>query len=218
MMDDNPPQVRSYPVPAGETRHEILVINSRFIATLAPVFTVDEAKAFISRIRAEFPDASHHVPAYLVGYGSSVIAHCSDAGEPSGTAGRPALAVLQGSGLGDAAVVVTRYFGGTKLGTGGLVHAYGDAVKEVVAKTRRAQKLLTHTVMVGFHYRLLEQIRLLVNAHHGQVLDEDFAAEITLTARFPVEHLSGFQAGLLELSNGKLQAEIIETGLILVPL
>lgn len=218
MMSDNLPPVRSYPIPAGETRSEIVVINSRFIATLAPVFTVDEAKAFISRIRGEFPDASHHVPAYLVGFGSSVIAHCSDAGEPSGTAGRPALAVLQGSGLGDAAVVVTRYFGGTKLGTGGLVHAYGDAVKEVVAKTPRAQKLLTHTVMVGFHYRLLDQIRLLVAAHHGQVLDEDFAAEITLTARFPVEYFPGFQAGLLELSNGRLQAEIIETGLILVPL
>lgn len=218
MMSDNLPPVRSYPIPAGETRCEIVVINSRFIATLAPVFTVEEAKAFISRIRAEFPDASHHVPAYLVGYGSSVVAHCSDAGEPSGTAGRPALAVLQGSGLGDVAVVVTRYFGGTKLGTGGLVHAYGDAVKAVVAKAQRAQKLLTHTIMVGFHYRLLEQIRLLVAAHHGQILDEDFAAEITLTARFPVENFQGFQAGLLELSNGKLQAEVIETGLILVPL
>jgi uncharacterized YigZ family protein len=218
MMSDSLPSVGSYPIPAGETRCEIVVINSRFIATLSPVFTVEEAKAFISRIRAEFPDASHHVPAYLVGYGSSVVAHCSDAGEPSGTAGRPALAVLQGSGLGDVAVVVTRYFGGTKLGTGGLVHAYGDAVKAVVAKARRAQKLLTHTVMVGFHYRLLEQIRLLVAAHHGQILDEDFAAEITMTARFPVAYFEGFQASLLELSNGKLRAEIIETGLILVPL
>jgi putative IMPACT (imprinted ancient) family translation regulator len=87
------------------------------------------------------------------------------------------------------------------------VHAYGDAVKEVVARTPRAQKLLTHTVMVGFHYRLLEQIRLLVAAHHGQVLDEDFAAEITLTARFPVDYFADFQQSLLELSSGKLQAE-----------
>jgi uncharacterized YigZ family protein len=217
-MEAKPSQGKNYPVPMAEVRHAMIVVNSRFIASLAPVFTVEEAKAFIARIRAEFPDASHHVPAYLVGYGSSVIAHCSDAGEPSGTAGRPALAVLQGSGLGDVAVVVTRYFGGTKLGTGGLVHAYGDAVKEVIARTPRGQKLLTHTVMVGFHYRLLEQIRLLVAAHHGQVLDEGFAAEITLTARFPVENFADFQRGLLELSSGKLQAEIIETGMILVPL
>ena len=216
-MNENTHQVRAYPVPAAEIRCEMVVVNSRFIATLAPVFTVEEAKAFIARIRAEFPDASHHVPAYLVGYGSSVTAHCSDAGEPSGTAGRPALAVLQGSGLGDVAVVVTRYFGGTKLGTGGLVHAYGDAVKEVVARVPRAKKLLTHTVMVGFHYRLLEQIRLLVASKHGQVLDEDFAAEITMTARFPVDEFPAFQAALMELSKGMLQAEIIETGLILVP-
>ena len=107
-----------YFIPARETRTEIIVVNSRFIATAAPAFTVDEAKAFVARIRAEFADASHNVPAFVVGHGSSVIAHCSDDGEPSGTAGRPALAVLQGSGLGDAAVV-TRYFGGTKLGTGG---------------------------------------------------------------------------------------------------
>jgi uncharacterized YigZ family protein len=216
-MEAGVTQGKTYPVPIGEVRHESLVVNSRFIATLAPVFSVEEAKAFIARIRDEFPDASHHVPAYLVGFGSSVVAHCSDAGEPSGTAGRPALAVLQGSGMGDVAVVVTRYFGGTKLGTGGLVHAYGDAVKEVIARTQRAQKLLTHTVMVGFHYRLLEQIRLLVAANHGQVLDEDFAAEITLTARFPVEYFDDFQSSLRELSSGKLQAEIVETGMILVP-
>ncbi len=88
-MNENSAQVRAYPVPAAEIRCEMIVVNSRFIATLAPVFTVEEAKAFIARIRAEFPDASHHVPAYLVGYGSSVTAHCSDAGEPSGTAGSP---------------------------------------------------------------------------------------------------------------------------------
>lgn len=217
-MVENFSREKSYRVPAAEVRHEMVVVNSRFIATLTPVFTVDEAKAFISRIRAEFPDASHHVPAYLVGYGSSLIAHCSDAGEPSGTAGRPALAVLQGSGLGDVAVVVTRYFGGTKLGTGGLVHAYSQAVKEVVAKTPRAQKVLTHTVMIGFPYRFLEPIRALVVARHGQVLDEDFAAEITLTARFPVEDFSAFQDALRELSNGMLQAEIIETGMILMPI
>lgn len=207
-----------YPVPASQVRNEIIVVNSRFIASLSPVFTVAEAKAFIARIRLEFPDASHHVPVYLIGHGSSVIAHCSDAGEPPGTAGRPALAVLQGSGLGDVGVVVTRYFGGTKLGTGGLVHAYGEAVRQVIAITPRAQKRLTHLVMIGLPYRLLEQVRLLVTAHHGQIIDEDYAAEVTQTARFPVESLAGFQAALGELSSGTLQAEIIETGTVLLPL
>ncbi len=102
-----------YLIPAKQTRIEIIVVNSRFIATAAPVFSVEQAKAFIAKMRREFADASHNVPVFLVGHGRSVTAHCSDDGEPSGTAGRPALAVLQGSGLGDIAVVVTRYFGGT---------------------------------------------------------------------------------------------------------
>jgi uncharacterized YigZ family protein len=209
--------MKRYPVPAEEIRRELTVVNSRFISTLSPVFSVEEAKAFIARIKAEFPDASHHVPVYLIGHGDSVIAHCSDAGEPSGTAGRPALAVLSGSGLGDVAVVVTRYFGGTKLGTGGLVRAYSEAVRQVVDSVPRTEKVLTHTVMAGFPYSYLERVRLLVAAHHGTVLDEDFAVEVTLTARLPVEHLPAFQSGLSELTNGKVQAEVIETKEILLP-
>ena len=206
-----------YPVPAQETRCEIVVVNSRFIATLAPAFSVDQAKEFVRRIKAEFADASHNVPAYVVGFGSSVTAHCNDDGEPPGTAGRPALAVLQGSGLGDAAVVVTRYFGGTRLGTGGLVRAYSEAVRQVLAITPRAFKITVHTVMLGLPYSLFEQARLLVAAQGGTLLDQNFAAEVTLTASFPVEKLAAFQAALSELSNGALQAEIMETSEELVP-
>jgi uncharacterized YigZ family protein len=200
-----------YLIPAQEARVEIQVLNSRFFATAAPVFSVDEARAFIARIKDEFADASHNVPAYLVGHGSTVIAHCHDDGEPSGTAGRPALAVLQGSGLGDVAVVVTRYFGGTKLGTGGLVRAYGDAVREVLEVLPRAEKVPTHTVLVTTPYALFERVRLAVEAHHGQTLDEAFAADVTVTARFPVERLPPFQAALQELSSGAIEAEIVAT-------
>ncbi|MEJ5308719.1 MAG: YigZ family protein [Anaerolineae bacterium] len=200
-----------YFIPARETRTEIVVVNSRFIATVAPVFSVDEAKAFVARIRAEFPDASHNVPAFVIGHGSSVIAHCSDDGEPSGTAGRPALAVLQGSGLGDAAVVVTRYFGGTKLGTGGLVRAYSEAVREVLRALPLAERVPTHTVMVAVPYHLFEPVRLLAAEHRGEILDEDFAGDVTLTVRFAVEHFPAFQAALQELSAGRVAAEIVET-------
>lgn len=210
--------MKRYPVPAEEVRREMMVSNSRFIATLRPVFSVEEAKIFVARVRGEFADASHNVPVYLVGYGSSVTAHCSDAGEPSGTAGQPALAVLRGSGLGDVAVVVTRYFGGTKLGTGGLVRAYSEAVRMVVEAAPRAEKVLTHTVMMALPYRLLERARLLVAVQHGQMLDEDFGADVTLTARFAVEHLDAFQSALSELTNGAVQAEIVETGEVLMPL
>jgi putative IMPACT (imprinted ancient) family translation regulator len=121
------------------------------------------------------------------------------------------LAVLRGSGLGDVAVVVTRYFGGTKLGTGGLVRAYGDAVREVLAITPRAAKVPIHIVVVPAPYHLYEQIRRLIAAHRGQISDEDFGADVMLTARFAVDDLPPFQDGLGELSNGTLQAEIIET-------
>lgn len=199
------------PIPARETRTEIEVENSRFIATAAPVFSVEEARAFVGRIKEEFGDASHNVPAFLIGHGGSVVAHCSDDGEPSGTAGRPMLAVLQGSGLGDVVVVVTRYFGGIKLGTGGLVRAYGDAVKAVLDVLPRAAKMATYTVMLAVDYGLLERARLLIQAHDGRLLDETFAADVTITARFPVAAFPPFNAALQELSHGQVLAEIVET-------
>jgi uncharacterized YigZ family protein len=203
--------MRRYPIPAREVRVEVMVVNSRFIATAAPVFSVDEAKEFIGRIRDEFADASHNVPVFLVGHGSSVIAHCSDDGEPSGTAGRPALAVLRGSGLGDVAVVVTRYFGGTKLGTGGLVRAYGDAVREVLAVLPRAARIPTHMVMMAVPYAYFERVQLAIDAHRGRLLDQDFGADVTLTARFDVEEFPAFQNALQQLTNGQIEAEVIET-------
>lgn len=210
--------MKRYPVPGQEIRRELVVVNSRFIATLAPAFTVEQAKAFIARIRLEFKDASHNVPAFLIGYGDSVIAHCNDNGEPSGTAGQPVLAVLKGSGLGDVVVVVTRYFGGTKLGTGGLVRAYSDAVRLVAKDVVRAEKVITYTIILTIPYNLFERVRKLVTAHHGWMLDEDFGLEVTITARFEIEHFPTFQTALQNLSKGVLQAEIIETKETLMPI
>lgn len=203
--------MKRYYIPAQETRVEITVVNSRFIATAVPVFTVDAAKAVVARLRHEFSDATHNVPAYVIGHGNRVIAHCSDNGEPSGTAGRPALSVLQGSGLGDTAVVVTRYFGGTKLGTGGLVRAYSEAVRKVLRELPLAERVATHTVMLAVPYPLFERVRILLGKHHAETLDEDFAADVTLTARFAEEHLDAFQSALQELSAGRVAAEIVES-------
>lgn len=202
--------MQRYRIPAERTRVEIQVVNSRFIATAAPVFSVEEARAFIQEIRHEFSDASHNVPAFLVGYGQSVTAHCSDDGEPSGTAGRPALTVLQGSGLGDIAVVVTRYFGGTKLGTGGLVRAYTDAVKAVLENMHLAEKVPTYSVMLVIPYNLYDQTKLLIQEYGGKILDEEFAAEVTISIQFLVENFEAFNERVLELSRGKIKAEIIE--------
>ena len=198
-------------VPAREARHEIVVVNSRFIATAAPAMTLDQAKALAARVRKEFPDATHHVPAFVIGHGNSTITHCQDDGEPSGTAGRPALAVLQGSGLGDIAVIVTRYFGGTRLGTGGLVRAYGDAVRGVLAVLPRARKLATHTIGLVFPYAGFERVKRIIAAHHGQVITKKFGAEVSLTAQVAVDEFEALQNALRDASKGPLQVEILET-------
>ncbi len=203
-------QTSPYHIPAAPAETELLVVNSRFIASLSPAFSVEEARAFQKSIRQRFPDATHHVPAFVIGHGNSVITHCSDDGEPSGTAGRPALAVLQGSGLGDAAVVVTRYFGGTLLGTGGLVKAYGDAVREVLKLVRRAVKVPTTTIGLQLPYPLFEQVQRLAAAHAGEQLESQFLADVTLMLRFRDEQLDAFLRQLSNLSAGQIQPVVLE--------
>lgn len=202
---------KSYDVPLTEIRREQTVVNSRFIATLAPAFSIDEARTFMKRIRAEFADATHNVPVYIIGGGNTVTEYFSDDGEPSGTSGKPALTVLRGSGLGDAVLVITRYFGGTLLGTGGLVKAYTEAAQSAVNAVERGQRVPVHVAMAAIPYNLLERVRLIVTKNHGKVLGEDYAGDITLTLQFPVENYEAFQSDMRELSAGKIQAEVIET-------
>jgi uncharacterized YigZ family protein len=202
---------KTYPIPLQEIRRKQTVVNSRFIATLTPVFSVEEARAFIARIKKEFADASHNVPAYIIGGGNTVTEYFSDDGEPSGTAGKPALAVLRGSGLGDVAVVVTRYFGGTLLGTGGLVKAYTESAQMVVNAVERGRRVPVHVTMAVIPYNLLERVRLLIARQRGEILEEDFAGDITITMQFPVDSFETFQNELREISAGKLRAEVIES-------
>ena len=208
----------SYFVPAEEIRREKNIKNSRFIATVAPVDNDTIARGFIKRIRAEFPDASHNVPAYIIGGGNSVTEFCSDDGEPSGTAGRPILAVLRGSNLGDVALVITRYFGGTKLGKGGLVKAYTETAQLVAESVRRARWLEVHVALLVTPYPFLERIRLQIPQHEGIILNEDFATEVTMTLQFPVGKTESFQGIIQELSGGKLKIKIIETSKTLIPI
>jgi uncharacterized YigZ family protein len=201
----------TYSIPLTEIRRDLVIVNSRFIATLAPVFSIEEARAFIAHLRREFADASHNVPAYIIGGGNTVTEYCSDDGEPMGTAGKPALAVLRGSGLGDVAVVITRYFGGTLLGTGGLVKAYTESTQMVVHAVERGRRVPVYVAMIVISYNYLERVRSLVVHRGGVVLEEDFAGDITMTLQFPVDSYETFQADLRELSAGKFKAEVIES-------
>ena len=131
-----------YPVPSGICQTEPCSFkNSRFIGTAGPAASVAAAQEFINSIRDRYPDASHHAYAFSVGFGATVTEGMSDDGEPSGTAGRPVLAVVKGSGLGDVAVVVSRFFGGTKLGTGGLVRAYTQTAQQVLGELQTTRKI-----------------------------------------------------------------------------
>jgi uncharacterized YigZ family protein len=187
-----------------------MVVNSRFIATVSRTETVDEAKACIGRVRNEMPDASHHVYAFRVGHGNSVTEGLSDDGEPSGTAGPPVMAVLRGSDLGDTLVVVTRYFGGTKLGTGGLVRAYGDAAREALVTLPTIEKIERKLVGIETSYAYYEPLKRLIATHHGSIEDETFAGEVTLLAVFPAVDVLAFIDAFREITAGKYTPVVFE--------
>ncbi len=205
MSIDKVPQIL---IPAEKARTEIKVSNSRFIASAAPALSVDQAKSFIASIKKEFNDASHNVPVFIIGHGASVTAHSSDDGEPSGTAGRPALTVLQGSGLGDVVMVITRYFGGTKLGTGGLVRAYSLAVRSILEILPLAEKVAIYTIAIRLPYHYFEQVQQLIDVHDGTILNKFFGIDVTLSCHFKMEKFPLFQVALKELSRGTLEAAI----------
>lgn len=195
-----------YPIPAGESRVELRIKNSLFIGRAAYTPTVAAAKAFVEQVKLEEAGCSHAVYAFAVGHGASVTHGMSDAGEPSGTAGRPALAVVNGSGLGDVTVVIIRYFGGTKLGTGGLVKAYTETTQLALAELPVTEKVERQSVQVVVSYRFYEPCIRLVEAHQGQVDQEDFAADITLALTFAVDDLPAFEAALAEATAGQIHA------------
>lgn len=198
-------------IPAREREIEHLVSNSRFIASLKPTFTVDEAKNFISEIKEKYPDATHHVPVYIIGHPPSIIEHCSDDGEPAGTAGKPALAVLRGSDLGDSTIVITRYFGGTKLGTGGLVRAYSDSVRLVLENLPKAQKVETSITKIQLQYSLYDQVQRIIHQFNGNILNQDFASKITLELQFMLSDFEGFSEAIIELTRGQITPQILST-------
>lgn len=201
----------TYAIPARETRTELLIQKSRFITTAAPVFSVEEARQFIARIKTEFSDATHNVSAYVIGFGQSVIAHSSDDGEPSGTAGRPVLAVLSNCGLGDIAIVVTRYFGGIKLGTGGLVRAYTESAQQVLANIPIAKKIPVQIARLVLPYSSYNSAKLNIEKHHGRIVDQQFSADVDILFEMPVENYAEFQAELMRDAHRTTRLQIQHT-------
>jgi uncharacterized YigZ family protein len=198
-----------YPVPAGTARIEFVEKCSRFIGTAGPAPSVEDALAFIRQVAGEFADASHNAWAYLVGFGPAAVYACHNDGEPGGTAGPPALAALQSSGLGDIVVVVTRYFGGVKLGTGGLVRAYGRAAREAAAALPRTEKVARARLRLELDYHFHDAARRLFDLHEVQVAATEYAERARFELSVPLDRLDGFLAAIRELTAGAAKIERI---------
>ncbi len=194
-----------YLIPAITHRCEIEVKRSRFIATIEPTATTADALAFIAQIKAEFPDASHNCWAYLIGKpGSTDRIGLSDDGEPHGVAGKPMLTTIQHSNVGDLTVVVSRYFGGTKLGKGGMVKAYTLAVKTALEQLETCEKIDWQKLSITINYQFLEPIERLLPEFEAQLIDKLFAEQICIHIKLPVEQLPALRTSLTDLSSGQI--------------
>ncbi len=176
--------------------------KSRFIATLKPVTSEEEAAAFIAEIKKKYWDARHNCSAYIIGKRGE-LTRCSDDGEPSGTAGRPMLEVLTGSGVTNAAVVVTRYFGGTLLGTGGLVRAYTQAVKAGLDNSELGIVTEGFELEVIADYNDAEKIRYLLEQKGIKPVNTEYAADVTLLLNVALEAADNIEKELAEATAGR---------------
>jgi uncharacterized YigZ family protein len=200
-----------YPIPSGRFRSEIEVERSRFITTVQPVTSTAEAQTFIASIKTEFPDANHNCWAYLVGPpGSTDQVGLSDDGEPHGAAGKPMLIALQYSDLGDTAVVVSRYFGGIKLGKGGMVKAYTAAAKTALEQLSRAERVAWIKFIATFDYALVTPFERRLAEFEAEALDMDYGEKVCCRLRLPEERWEDFCKMFDDLSAGQGQLKLLD--------
>lgn len=200
-----------YRIPTQSIRTEIEVKRSRFICTIGFAQSPDEAKSFIQTIHDDLPDADHHVYAFRCGYGNRVVEGMSDDGEPSGTAGPPILAILRGTDIGDIVVVVTRYWGGTKLGTGGLVRAYSDATRLGLEQLPTELKINKTVLGIECNYAQYQTIQHLMKGYPIEIIESDFGSVVTLIIKMPSELTDQFISLVVEITAATAQITILST-------
>jgi uncharacterized YigZ family protein len=188
---------------------EIVEKKSRFIATIQPVSSEEEALAFVARMKKKYYDARHNCWAFIVGT-DNVVAKCSDDGEPSGTAGRPMLEVLTGSGIHNIVVVVTRYFGGVLLGTGGLVRAYQGALKEALPLCKTATQRYGVRLKIKTDYNMIGKIQYILANNNINIEDSAYGADVELIALVPIEDYNRLSTQITEATSAKAVLEEIE--------
>ena len=199
-------KVDSYRILLEGGEGEIVEKKSRFIATIRKCETEEEAVAFIDEIKKKYWDARHNCSAFVIG-SRGELTRCSDDGEPSGTAGRPMLEVLLGEGIRNIAVVVTRYFGGTLLGTGGLVRAYTQAVKEGLKSCTVGRMRFGCDLEIGTDYNGVGKILYILGQRGIEPLDSVYTEAVTLQIRIPAELEKTLSKEMVEATCGKVKIE-----------
>jgi len=194
-----------YSIAADEVIDETIVTRSRFICYLAPCDSAASAKAFIKSLQILHPQANHHCYAFIAGRPeNSQLYGFSDDGEPSGTAGKPMLSMLMGSNIGEVCAVVVRYFGGTKLGPGGLQRAYGGSVKQALALLPTKLKIPMVRKTLACQYSQIDDVLYLIGQFGGEIIQQDYQENVFMTLALPDEKLEVFQQQLQEMSAGQL--------------
>lgn len=181
---------------------EIVEKKSRFIATVQPVESEEEALEFIAGLKKKYWNATHNCSAFVVGERQE-LQRCSDDGEPQGTAGRPMLEVLLGEGIHNVAVVVTRYFGGTLLGTGGLVRAYSKAVQEGLRNSVIIEKQQGFLLKLETDYNGIGKIQYLLGQRGLTITNSEYTDKVTLETLVPEDLLEALKEEITEGTNGR---------------
>ena len=206
---ENKQEYEQYRMLSKGAQAELVEKKSRFIATIRPVSSEEEAVAFIEEMKKKYYDARHNCSAFVIG-SKGELTRSSDDGEPSGTAGRPMLEVLTGSGIRNIAAVVTRYFGGVLLGTGGLVRAYSGAVKMALEQCETITRRYGVQMLIKTDYNGIGKIQYLLGSKDVVIQDSVYAADVQMTVLVPIEEYDRLCKELVEATNGRVGLEEVE--------
>lgn len=204
--------MKNYLTVKQNVQNEIIIEKSRFITSLKRVYGEDDAKAFVQGVKSEYPDATHNCYAYVADEGG-FFAKFSDDGEPQSTAGLPMLETIKAKGLKQVAVVVTRYFGGVKLGTGGLARAYADCVKKAIDKAGIKSVVWSNTFKSEVSYAIYPKIVKIIEGCEGVVTKIDYLSQnVELTFSAPVEKAGTLTDKIIDYSAGKCAVLTLNEG------
>ncbi len=192
-------------------RTEMTIKGSLFWCSMGHACTVEEARAFVDNVKKEFADATHNCWAFAVGPPKDTArVGFSDDGEPHGTAGRPMLTALHHSGVGELVCVVTRYFGGIKLGTGGLVRAYQGAVLDNLQSLPTKERITPAYLQIVLEYSAIILFRRMLATFEAEILEESFAVDASFLLRLPEEHVPAFTEEVTNMTDGMVLIEAVE--------